>query len=276
MFNRLVIGIFLSFLNVVSLFCASSQLDILFKDMQSYRTTNARFHAGHVYEHSIWVARASINLLASSWRTKCETKKQLSNVVLAALLHDIGKCGDGVQEFNEKPTHPLCGFEYLTGQRPYILTDGRPFGFQALFNELNLSCNDIAFIAIVAGMHHELGGLMRGLNTSDKECFNKTLSKLDLYISKTGYMGGTLPHASKEYKKLIKYICLISAADVISAQVVPYVESHDIINEVTGFNLSCSANARCQGLSDGLNGYSFFKYDTIGMTARTTWLSLCL
>lgn len=266
----------LVFLNLTKVFAATSPLEVLISDMQQYRTTNARFHAGHVFEHSVWVSRASINLLNSEWKTKCDCRESIRNVILAAILHDIGKCGDLVLEFNEKPGHPLQGFEYLTGRKEYKLVDGRVFDFAGLYTYLGLSNDDVAFMAIVAGMHHDLGGLMRGLNALDQDCFGKTLGKLDKYIHDSGYMGGSLEHGSKEYRKLVKYICLISAADVISAQVVPFCENHLIIDDLTNITFSRYANVRCQSLSDGLNGYKFFNYDVIGIKARTCWLSLCV
>lgn len=265
----------LVFLNLSRVFSATSPLEVLISDMQQYRTTNARFHAGHVFEHSVWVSRATINLLNSEWKTKCDCREAIRNVVFAALLHDIGKCGDQVVEFNEKPAHPLQGFEYLIGQKEYKLVDGTVFDFAGLYSYLGLSHNDVAFIAIVAGMHHDLGGLMRGLNSMDQECFGKTMEKLDAYILRSGYMGGKLDHGSKAYRKLVKYICLISAADVISAQVVPFCETHMIIDDVTNIAFSRYANTRSQSLSDGLNGYKFFNYEVIGIKARTCWLSLC-
>lgn len=263
------------FLNTVSVFYAVIPINELLEDIKLYKTTNSRFHAGHVFEHSLWVSRASINLLNSEWKTKCDSEESIRIIIFASLLHDIGKCGDNVFEFNEKPMHPVVGFEYLTGIREYKLSDGRVFDFNKLYDSLKFSHDDVAFIAIVAGMHHDLGGLMRSINAMDQECFNRTIEKLDNYILKSGYMGGVLEHNSKIYRKLIKYICLISAADVISAQVVPFSYSHLIINKFTGIELHNYANTRCSSLSDGLNGYKFFNYDVIGLKARSGWLSLC-
>jgi len=263
------------FSSISSVFAASAPLEVLLNDMRQYRTTNAKFHAGHVFEHSVWVARASINLLNSEWKTKCDCRESMRNIVLASLLHDIGKCGDGITSFNEKPEHPLQGFEYLTGQKDYILVDGSKFDFAALFRFLGFEADDLAFISIVAGMHHDLGGLMRGLNAMDQECFGKAIDKLDILIYRSGYKGGKLSHGSKEYRKLIKYICLISAADVISAQVVPFCETHLVMDGMTGIRFSLHANTRAESLSDGLNGYKFFNYDVIGIKARACWLSLC-
>lgn len=264
------------FLNTTAAFSAITPLETLLSDMRRYETTNARFHAGHVFEHSVWVSRATINLLNSEWKTKCDSMESMKNVVLASILHDIGKCGDLVLQFNEKPEHPVRGFEYITGEKEYKLVDGRVFNFLELFRSLGLSHDDVAFIAIIAGMHHDLGSLMRGINTMDAGCFDKTINKLDTYIRKSGYMGGTLNHGSKEYRKLVKYICLISVADVISAQVVPFCSLHLVISNITGIDLHDVANVRCPTLSDGMNGYRFFNYELIGMKARSCWLSFCV
>lgn len=250
-----------------------ASLRVLMEDMKTYRTVNTRFHAGHVFEHSVWVARSVINMLKGEWATKIENPKVL---IVAALLHDIGKCGDGIHEFDMKPEHPDKGFNYIMGMgSPYIMADGRRFDFSDMFSELSLGAEDISLIAIIAGMHHELGALMRGLNALDVQCFDRAVAKLSNLIRLSGYNGGVVDIKSKKYRKLIKYICLVSVADVISSQVVPYSIEHLFINQVSGLSLSDVANTHADGLGNGMDGFRFFKYDTVGLSARTAWLSLC-
>lgn len=210
------------------------------------------------------------------WSTKCSCEQSERNIILACPFHDIGKCGDLVFSFNEKKEHPDVEFDYLTGIKQYHINENTPCHLNAMLHSFGLEKDDIAFMAIVAGMHHDLGALMRGLKTRDTNCFNMTLNKLDSFIAKSSFKGGFLDRNSKEYKKLIKCICLISTADVISSQVVPFTKKHDIISTVAGTDLSSIANCHCETLSDGLNGYQFFDYDTFRLQARRDLLAKCV
>ncbi|KKQ33150.1 MAG: hypothetical protein US49_C0002G0045 [candidate division TM6 bacterium GW2011_GWF2_37_49] len=275
--RKISVFIVFAFLVTIQSYCAITPLDSILRDMQRYKTSNTKFHAGHVFEHSIWVSRSCINLcymLNSEWKTKFDDEA-IKNIIFAAIFHDIGKCGDQVYEFYEKCEHPKIGFEYIVSQKEYIMSDGERFDFNALFNSLGLSKDNIALIAIIVGMHHELGNIMRGINALDFNCFNVAIELLDHFIKISGYKGGVICHKSKDYRRLIKYICFVAAADVISAQVVPFNEAHSVIDTITGLNLRNFANSKCESLSDGFNAYKFFAYETTGIRARMGWLSLC-
>ena len=274
--RKIIIFFIVAILGTAKTYCAITPLDSLLQDMHLYKTSNTKFHAGHVFEHSIWVARSCINLLNSEWKTKLNDEKTLKNIIFAAIFHDIGKCGDRVFEFKEKHEHPNIGFEYMVGRKKYILNNGIIFDFNTLFTSLGLNKDDIALIAIIVGMHHELGNIMRGINALDFNCFYVSMERLDNFINISGYKDGVIDHKSKNYRKLIKCICLVAAADVISAQVVSFTEAHSIIDKITGLNLQSYANSKCEPLSDGFNAYKFFSYETTGILARMAWLSLCV
>lgn len=273
--HRICLVFIFTFLSTFQSYSAINPLNIILTDMQQYKTTNAKFHAGHVFEHSIWVARSCVNLLKSEWKTKLDDK-MLKTIIFAAIFHDIGKCGDRVYEFNEKYEHPRIGFDYIVGQKEYLMQSGERFDFSKLLTSLEFDKDDIALIAIIIGMHHELGNIMRGINSLDFNCFNAAMARLDNLIQRSNYKNGFIDHKNKDYRRLIKYICLVAVADVISAQVIPFSEDHSIIDQITGLNLKNYANSKCEHLSDGFNAYKSFAYETTGIHARKEWLSLCV
>jgi hypothetical protein len=262
------------FVGQFNLSAMSPHLSLLLDDMKEYKTTNTVFHAGHLYEHSIWVARAVINLLRSRCAQDIALNYNLIKIlVVAGLLHDIGKAGDLQFVFFEKRAHPETGFLYITGNnyvKYCIKKTGGEFIFKNLFEELNFSPNEKALVAIIAGMHHDLGALMRGPNTryctrsETQQLCEQTLLKIDHLIQVSGYMGGTVNRKSEEYRQLICYICLISTADVCAAQVVPHEAHHNLLDDFFGIKFSQEANRPGIGLQCGLNAYARFEYKQIG------------
>lgn len=260
---------------VFSVFSLSaSQFEVLLRDMKEYKTTNARFHAGHVYEHSLWVARSTLNLLSTHWTTRTNDLFSPRVLVIASLLHDIGKCGDQIYSFNEKKDHPRDGFLILSGSKPYVMKDGSTFNFGALYDELRLTPEQVAIVALISGMHHDLGAVMRGLAAGNMSAPEIMLLKLDALI-KEARADAIFPlRTAKVYRKLLKVLCLISVADVISAQVVLSTPAHQLISDVVGLDLTWEANVHAEGLGDGMNGYDYFKYDDLGMRSLQLLLNV--
>ncbi len=270
------------FVNQFSISATSSSLIELLKDMKLYKTQNYRFHAGHLYEHSVWVTRSVINLLESEWAEGIDIENVKRPLIIAGLLHDIGKGGDLKLVFFEKIDHPINGFNYLLGYNQYKIyspkyTFGEEniFDFDQLFYELNFSRDERTFIALIAAMHHDLGMLMRGPGTryntrlENKRLYEKTLSKLDALIEYTGYKGGSVSRNSFDYIQLICCICLVSTADVCAAQVVEHdKEKHAAIQALFGIDLSEQANQHCKDLSQGFAAFHCFDYRKLGFNVR--------
>jgi hypothetical protein len=256
-----------------------SPLVRLLKNMKRYKTTNARFHAGHLYEHSIWVMRAVLNLLISDWQDGIACSHNLlKRLIIAGLLHDIGKAGDLVYVFFEKRDHPQRGFNYILGIEPYFINDEVTFfDFDELFQSLHFSANDRKFVAIMIRMHHELAVVMRGPRYDTRSGVGRvnlcetTLERLDFFIQASGYKGGKISRGSRDYQQLLRCFCLLAAADVCGAQVVCHDETkHSIIQRVTRIDFSDEANVHSRSLSDGLPAYDFFAYETVGRRAENS------
>lgn len=118
--------LFLFFLFNSNIFLYSIQeepLERLLNDMKLYKLDsqgNRYFHAGDLYEHSIWTYNAMVEVLNSDLpyvQGLNLTERQKEILALAALLHDIGKAGrknlfDG--------THPRLHYEIIKDEEGTI------------------------------------------------------------------------------------------------------------------------------------------------------------
>lgn len=195
----------------------SSGLSALMEDFKTYITTNTDFHAGNLYEHSLWVTIAINEWFAchNEW-TNGLTGRDREIALIAGLLHDIGKAGDAIHTFYTKPLHMQKGQYYVLGQEPYQLSTGKVFDFNKLFDQLRLSVQERQEIAIIIASHHEFGGLVRKSNGGlvigevDRIGFTDTIQK---YASLAQY-------AHPIDTRLLNLIILVSAADVRGSQYV--------------------------------------------------------
>lgn len=222
----------------------------LLNDMNNYKTTNKFAHAGDLYEHSIWTEQVAAQWLdeKTHWslggdnayadfdeiHTKGlaslgEHEKKI--VALTALLHDVGKGGDHRFSFHNKKEHARAGFEYILGIRNYILKNGQPFDFKAMFKQLGINEQEQKLIAILIGMHLSFGeGVMERAATckgSAEEYYNvvhmpycKELSEL---TQEAGYNNGDVD------EELLKMAVFIGVADAKGNQSTP--GTHSIIFE---------------------------------------------
>jgi hypothetical protein len=161
----------------------SCTLRNVMEDMQWYsvhplpsKEHQHQHHKGSLVEHSRWTAD-----LVRDWFDRRDARtlgadpalKDLA--VLCALLHDIGKAGDGDRSVMYKPEHPKTAMEYATGRRPYVRMVGlgsRPHDDDATYYAfLANSCQGLtpavlAVVAVVGACHYDLGNVIRGKATS--------------------------------------------------------------------------------------------------------------
>lgn len=154
------------------------------------------------------------------------------------------------------------------------------FDFQRLFEQLGLSDDDRKFIAIMAGMHHELGVVMRGPRYITRSGFGfvrireHVLKKLDNFIMLSHYMRYCISRNDDCYKQLVYCFSLLAAADVCGTQVVKHDKEIDaVINNIIGIDISEYANSPGSSLAEGLNAYAFFDYEETGFKARNALAS---
>src|SRR3989344_998743 len=121
----------------------------LFSDLKEYKKIKGECHAGHLYEHMVWVAKAVDRMFEqkSKWIEEISPEDRRL-MVIAGFMHDIGKAGDGAYFYTVKPTHPRVGFEYLMGTRSYTMKNGSEYNFHEWCKQMNLSVDDTKTLAV--------------------------------------------------------------------------------------------------------------------------------
>lgn len=177
-------------------FVHSRSLDYgnLFDDIKKYKKTEGQCHAGHLYEHMVWVAKAMNNLfdVDSKWTHGFDASDK-SLLVIAAFMHDIGKAGDGQYAYLVKTDHPRVGFEYLLNKRTYTMESGTTYNFDAWCNQMNLAQNDRAALAVLVAMHQEFALTLRAMKNdpaTTTQAFDEFITKLEGFVHEAGYNGG--------------------------------------------------------------------------------------
>lgn len=217
---------------------ANGDLQVLIEDMQCYKQIDRKSphlhhnHAGDLYEHSLWVEQ-----VIAEWADEkhpehfwCEglSNRDLYLTALAGFLHDVAKAGDKeregyeckcsqdqelIVEYEGYAHHPRIGFEQLfyDHAQPYrLLTTNEPFDFKKLFENLSVTAEERALIAILVGIHWDFGITVK--NPGDKEGHRMFIEKLNGLVQETGYNKGQLN------ERLVRMACLIGAADVKGAK----------------------------------------------------------
>lgn len=193
----------------------------LLEQMKLYKSINVGFHAGNLFEHSIWSALFAEQVIFNSFHIVKmfydETEKRelfCKKIVAIALLHDIGKMAPQSTRMQKQkskfiyfsiPEHPKLGGDYIRGtkQMPVLnsktLEIERSFNIPKLFNELELDYStELETTAKMIDLHWDLGNLMY-----------KGLSGVDEYLSLV-----------IEDKRFLYGLLVVSIADILASQ--PY------------------------------------------------------
>lgn len=196
-------------------------LQDLLEDIKYYQTTNTRFHAGNLYEHSLWVA-----ITINEWFEHGEgwthglTAHDRKLATLGGLLHDIGKGGDLACTYYTKPDHPERGQKYLLGKENYVLCSNKIFDFKKLFEKLGLSENDKKVVSILVGAHHMFGDLLQNLATVDLSVVQDDALRpyLDTFKKRLKTVAKRADYKGPIDTRLIKLVLLVCVADIKGAQ----------------------------------------------------------
>jgi hypothetical protein len=129
-----------------------------------------RHHRGSLQEHSKWTAAAIRTWFsADDPRVRCISKEHADLSELCALLHDLGKAGDGVRQ-EYKADHPHKGYMYATSKVPFKRLLGSAVKDVDVGDLLRERCSAItprtvAVIGVVSAMHYDLGDVIKGDRT---------------------------------------------------------------------------------------------------------------
>lgn len=172
-------------------------INYLFDALKSYKKSRGGWHAGHLYEHMVWVAKAMQNMFNtnSPWLDgipdDATTKKTMT---IAAFMHDIGKAGDNKRIYTIKPHHPRIGFEYILSRRPFYLDPEQrtTYDFNTWANILALTPDQRTTIAVLTGMHQEFAHVLTGIKKGEMTTtlFETYLKKLKTYVQEAVYNNG--------------------------------------------------------------------------------------
>lgn len=170
--------------------------DGLCDELKLYKKEWGDGHAGHLWEHTVWTVKAMEALFAthSKWVEGIDRKYEYLMIV-AALLHDIGKAGDGNCLFMAKPQHPVTGVDYLLKQQNFIKkTTQEALDFDSWLIENNITqTEDKQLLIILVGMHQEYGIVIDRIRKKPDQkwlAFGIFIEKLVRYCHQVQYKNG--------------------------------------------------------------------------------------
>lgn len=166
----------------------------LFAIMGEYKKVSGNWHRGHLFEHSVWTAKAMDQMFQNnSWWLKGIDPSERRLMVLAAFMHDIGKAGDLEFEYGVKIHHPKVGFEYIMGTRPFYSSEDEMWDIQAWLKHHELTEDEIKTLAVLVGMHQEFGKVLFAFKKSPDrwaKAREKFFDDLLYYVQESGYNNG--------------------------------------------------------------------------------------
>lgn len=150
-------------------------LQPIISTMKKYKSLNLDWHGGDLYDHSVWTALHVESELINGvglwpdityYTNLHNIPINPANIIVYAFMHDIGKAGDGIFCYYDKPNHATIGGEYLRGIRQFMLKDGTNINLSQVLpfdHDVTANCAYMAYI------HYTFGNCLRRLNdnTSD-------------------------------------------------------------------------------------------------------------
>lgn len=183
----------------------------LCEHLKKYKTTNIEWHAGDLFEHTVWVTQIVENWFYKKkiWIEGLEDEDRRI-AMLCGFLHDIGKAGDLIFTYKEKPSHPQDGFEYFLNKKPFLIDESHAFDFDDWCSYNHISDEERKFIAIIIAIHWDFGLVIKRVRDGENEAlvFDHYIERLEEFAIQANYNNG------KVTKKLLLLSILINAADV--------------------------------------------------------------
>lgn len=245
-----------------------SEFEALIEDMKNYTTLNVDFHQGDLLAHSAWTAYYVSELFdIKSNQTsplqqiyheqlvkdfeeehlfKLDVKKVL---ILAAFLHDIGKAGDGILNFYDKPGHEKTGALYLFNNR-YDTVLGSNINLTKMLNDFKIRgiSRDI-IISLVAG-HWLIGDAMTSDAPDKAEYFVEQFINIAYNFISDSKLQQNIPFMAL----LCMMQLIICVADVLASQ-----EYKGPLTNIKGFPQIPLEHAT----HPGMDAYNKFNYNDI-------------
>jgi hypothetical protein len=178
----------------------STSFQALIDDFDKYKTTKTYTHSGDLLEHSSWTAYYvndlftnldMMNPLHDVWNKvivddfdnksgfMVDVKKVL---IISAFLHDIGKGGDNIVQFYEKPDHENIGARYFE-LGTYYTVDNTSINIKEMIKDFGLNRVEVEIMSILIKGHLLLG------NTIDKIDGHITFVELVLNLYEESNIG---------------------------------------------------------------------------------------
>lgn len=198
---------------------APVEISLLLDQMAIYKSTNVDFHAGNLFEHSVWSLLFAEQLVLNTPKYGIPDLDIQKKIAAAAFIHDIGKMAPNSVHITKRshdcvyfsvPDHSQIGGDYIRGTRPLPILDKNmkqigSFKIYNLMSELGFGQEDLPVLAKIIDLHWEFGNYIQKWQDYDD------LKTVDAYIDHVG---------SNESFVFFYTLVVVSVADVLASQ--PY------------------------------------------------------
>lgn len=201
---------------------------LFIQQLKLYKTFNVDFHAGNLYEHSVWSLLFAESLFLKVLNNQYPildklTQKQKIDlqrkIAAIAFIHDIGKMNpsdDNSLKRNHDyvycsiPSHPTVGSEYITGVRTLPILDVNMkfidgFDMPKLLRAFGFEKEDITFVSEIIKYHWDFGDFLKNFKTVE----DITTIKAQAFIDHIG---------NHHYFTFVFTLILVSVADILASQ----------------------------------------------------------
>jgi len=201
-----------------------------FRQLKLYKTTDYGYHAGNLFEHTIWCELIAETLTKDDklYLPRNSTRQFISAV---ALVHDIGKMTPASTNrrstdfiYFELPTHPAVGAEFVTGRRKLAVVDPNDvtvyvgdLDVDALIKELQFEETTVerdALIPLIVEYHMEFVKFVNNLADKSMSLDVAADAYVKLVSDTRGLVNVRAPLPFLYYYALV----IVSVADVLATQ----------------------------------------------------------